>query len=75
MATRKYANTFLFTFGNLLQVTGKNMFSNKKKMVLADVSSCSESPFGNKLIKISKHTLNPVDIKIRKNIAAIMHLN
>ena len=46
MPTRKYAGTFLFPLENVVILPKKNRFFNykKKKLVLADVPSCSELP-------------------------------
>ena len=43
MSTRKHADTFVFSFGNLVQVP--------KKHVLADVPSYSELPKSDRLRK------------------------
>ena len=43
MPTRKYADTFLFTLENVV-ILPRNTVFGIKKIVLADVPSCSELP-------------------------------
>ena len=54
MPTRKYADTFLFTLQKVV-ILPRNTIFKIKKLVLADVPSCSELPYGNILVAYTKY--------------------